>query len=129
MPPPTLVKFYVLRSTCGSMADSAETSRMRRGPSDDIAYILPMAAFLALVWVGGHWPSHYPATYVARVIIVAALLAALWRRYTRIRWNGWWLGVLVGVVGVFQWVGMQLWLQHHFEFFRPRGEPFNPFDT
>jgi CAAX prenyl protease-like protein len=114
------------------MSDSQTTNspalhRNRLG--DDVAYILPMGVFLVLVWVGGQWKSLYPAAYVTRVLIVAALLAALWRHFTKIRWNRWWLGVIVGVAGIFQWVGMQLWLQNHFEFFRPKGDAFNPFDT
>jgi hypothetical protein len=50
----------------------------------------------------------------------------LWKRYTPIRWNYWWLGLLLGIVGIFQWVAMQLWLQRHFAIFRPSGDAFNP---
>jgi CAAX prenyl protease-like protein len=57
---------------------------------------------------------------------VAAALIVLWRHYTPIRWNQWWLGVIVGVIGIVQWVAMQLWLQRHFEFFRPSGSAFDP---
>jgi CAAX prenyl protease-like protein len=66
---------------------------------------------------------------------VAVLLVMFWRHYTKIRWNGWWLGVIVGVIGIFQWVPMQLWLQHltHdtwvYKFFKPSDDPFNPFDA
>ena len=97
--------------------------------SDDLAYVLPMATFLALTWVGGTWKSLYPASYVAKAIVVAIMLFALRKHYTKIRWNHWWLGVIVGVVGIFQWVGMQLWLQKNFEFFKPSPDVFNPFDT
>ena len=79
---------------------------------DDIAYLLPMLTFLVITWVGGNWKDLYPVSYIAKTIIVAVMLAVLWHQYTRIRWNGWWLGVIVGVVGIFQWVGMQLWLQN-----------------
>jgi CAAX prenyl protease-like protein len=34
--------------------------------------------------------------------------------------------VIVGVVGIFQWVGMQLFLQKHFELFKPAEDAFNP---
>src|SRR4051812_3740785 len=105
-------------------------SRARGLPlRDDVAYIAPMGAFLALTWVGGNWPNLYAASYVAKTIVAAALLILLRRAYTPIRWNHWWLGVALGVVGIFQWVGMQLWLQQHFEFFRPKGEAFNPFQA
>src|SRR5438552_2123930 len=99
-----------------------------RQPSlrDDVAYYLPMLVFLIFVWIGGHWPSLYVSSYVARTCIVAVMLVLLWRRYTKIRWNYWWLGVVLGVVGIFQWIGMQLWLQAHFEFFKSSPDVFDP---
>jgi CAAX prenyl protease-like protein len=54
-------------------------------------------------------------------------LLILWRHYTRISWKFAWLGFLVGVFGIFQWVGMQHVLETHFEFFRPKADAFNPF--
>src|SRR5687768_3974910 len=91
---------------------------------DDVAYFLPMLVFMAFTWLGtsdsvkGLLPAAYPVSYVAKTVIVAALLVWLWPCYTRVRWNHWWLGVVVGVVGIFQWVGMQRGLQQ-FEFFKP----------
>ncbi len=99
---------------------------------EDLAYILPMAAFLALIGVGvlgtetGHGNTWYPWAYLARAIIVAAMLIAFRRAYTKIRWNHWWLGLVVGIVGIFQWVGMQHVLEAHFAFFKPKGDVFNP---
>ncbi len=82
---------------------------------DDIAYLLPMMAFLSIVWLGGNWskeyPWTYPAAYVARTVVVAGMLFWLWPYYTKISWRYWWVGVIVGVIGIFQWVPMQLWLQ------------------
>src|SRR5687768_17257565 len=79
---------------------------------DDLGYLIPMFTFLALVWLGGYWSKEHPwtyvAAYVARTVIVAGLLIYLWPCFTKIRWNHWWLGVIVGVIGIFQWVGMQL---------------------
>src|SRR5439155_27116499 len=59
----------------------------------------------------------------------------LWNHYTKIRWNHWWLGAIVGVVVIVQWVGMQLLLQklvihigeHTFTPFKPPPDPFDPF--
>ena len=98
---------------------------------DDTAYILPMAAFLLFTWLGTSGllddvvPQTYAVTYVVKTVVVAAMLWSFRRSYTRIRWTHAWLGVVVGVVGVVQWVGMQLWLQR-FEFFRPADDPFHP---
>src|SRR5262245_58242281 len=86
---------------------------------DDVAYILPMFVFLALVQVGNSWKSMYVPAYIARTAIVPVLLYIGWKYYTKIRWNHWWLGVIVGVLGIVQWVPMQLWLQKHVAFFAP----------
>jgi hypothetical protein len=75
--------------------------------SDDIAYFIPMAVFLAFTWVGSTWPGLYPLSYVAKTVIVAALLVYLWPFFTKISWRYWWLGAIVGVIGVVQWVGME----------------------
>ncbi len=101
---------------------------------DDLAYLAPMATFLVFTALGGsetvkqHVPHAYVISYAVKTFATAALLAILWRHYTKIRWNsaaaG--LGVLVGVVGIFQWVGMQLWLQRHFAFFAPSPNFFDP---
>jgi CAAX prenyl protease-like protein len=75
-----------------------------------------MFAFLAFVALGTMWPEmpwFYPATYWARAVVAAGLLIWLWPAYSRIRWDYWWLGLLLGIAGIFQWIGMQLWLQNH----------------
>ncbi|HTL29377.1 MAG TPA: CAAX prenyl protease-related protein [Tepidisphaeraceae bacterium] len=78
---------------------------------DDLAYIAPMGAFMLFTWLGGHWPQFYPASYVFKTSIVPLLLIYFWKRYTKIRWTHLWLGAIVGVLGIVQWVGMEklLW--------------------
>jgi CAAX prenyl protease-like protein len=117
------------KNTQASAADNRASDSRSPLVRDDMAYFIPMAVFLLFVWLGGHFENWYPSTYVARVVIVAALLVLFWRQYTPIRWNGWWLGIIVGVVGIVQWVGMQLWLQNHFSFFKPPENVFNPMKT
>jgi CAAX prenyl protease-like protein len=98
---------------------------------DDTAYILPMVAFLLFTWLGTNEtvadavPQAYAVSYVVKTVVVVGMLWAFRRSYTRVRWNHAWLGVIVGVVGAVQWVGMQLWLQRY-EFFRPPDDPFDP---
>jgi CAAX prenyl protease-like protein len=96
-----------------------ETNSQKLPVREDVAYFLPMVTFLLFNLVGSQWPVTYPFTYVAKTLIVAGMLIAFRRAYTAIKWDYWWLGVLVGVIGIFQWVGMQLWLQEHFAMFRP----------
>ncbi len=87
-----------------------------------------MGTFLVLTQVGVTWPGLYPISYVAKTIIVAILLFVLRGSYTKISWKFWWLGAIVGVVGVVQWVGMQGWLEQHFQWFErmPDTLPFDP---
>ena len=95
---------------------------------EDLPYILPMAAFLLLTWAGGYWPAFLPASYVIKTLLSAALLLWFWRRYTPIRWNHAWLGVLVGIIGIVQWVGMEKLLLHLWpNYWRPAATIFDPY--
>ena len=78
---------------------------------DELAYVVPIFCFLLFVWVGSTWKQLYPWAYVARTAVAAALLIALRKRYTPIRWDYWWLGVIMGVLGIVQWIGMDSFLQ------------------
>jgi membrane protease YdiL (CAAX protease family) len=73
---------------------------------DDIAYILPMAIFLAFTQIGVTWPNWYPASYMAKAFIVPIALILAWPSFTKIHWTHLSLGVLVGILGLVQWVGM-----------------------
>src|SRR4051794_9606681 len=87
-----------------------------------------MAIFLAITEVGNRWPALYPISYLVKTVVVGVMLVVLRKSYTPIRWKFWWLGVIVGVVGIVQWVGMQLWLQGHVNYFKPDPSvlPFDP---
>jgi uncharacterized protein len=88
-----------------------------------------MGAFLLLTWVGGHWPSLYPLSYVAKTIVAAGLVFLFWNHYTKIRWNFWWLGIIVGILGVVQWVGMEQLILHYWPNYpRPSVEVYDPTD-
>jgi uncharacterized protein len=95
--------------------------------SDDVAYILPMAVFLLFTQLGVWWPKLYPFTYIVKTLVVAILLMVLWKHYTKIRWNHWWLGILVGIIGVVQWVGMENLLRHYWPDY-PKLASADPYD-
>ncbi len=72
----------------------------------DWYYILPMAVFLLLLSVpfdGFEWPMR-----LGQLLIVGGLLIWTWPRLTAAErtWDGWLLGIVVGVVGLVQWIGM-----------------------
>jgi len=95
--------------------------------SADVGYFLPMATFLALTQVGVSWPALYTSSYIVKTILTAALLILMRRHYTKIRWDFAWLGVVVGIIGVVQWVGMEKILLHFFPHYpRLGGEIYNP---
>ena len=90
----------------------------RRVP-DDVAYWLPMALFLGCVGVGATRPGLYVPSYAARVVLAGGALLLLRSHYTRISWRYWWLGLIVGGIGIVQWVGMQALLERWSPRFRP----------
>jgi CAAX prenyl protease-like protein len=96
---------------------------------DDIAYITPMAIFLLLTGAGGNWPSLFALSYVLKTALTAIALWLLWDHFTKISWKFAWLGVLVGVLGVVQWVGMETFLVDHWPNYpRMHHDLFKPFD-
>jgi uncharacterized protein len=103
---------------------------------DDWSYILPMAAFVGLTMLGVTWPTIFPTTYIYlfKTIVTAVLLVICWPAFTTIDWAAWKWGLLIGIVGVFQWVGMEKLLlfawpnypRMHVDIFDPYGEIPNP---
>ncbi|HZL35473.1 MAG TPA: CAAX prenyl protease-related protein [Tepidisphaeraceae bacterium] len=93
---------------------------------DDFSYLLPMAAFLLLTQAGIWWPTWYPASYVTKTVLAAVLLVLLWPHYTKIRWDYWWLGVILGVLGIVQWIGTEKLLLHYWPHYpHPSGAAFD----
>jgi len=108
------------------MSTTPAPSRSTR--ADDLAYVLPMGIFLLFTQAGSHWPAFFPASYVIKTLLTAIALAICWPRYTKIRWNYWWLGILMGVMGIMQWVGMEHALMHLWPNYpRLSGVDYNPF--
>jgi len=103
----------------------------RRSPlDDDWSYVVPMAAFVGLTVVSAWWPALFPVTYlyIVKTVVTALLLWVCWPAYTRIGWEGWKLGVLVGVLGIFNGLLMEkgllrLWPNYP----RMHGDAFDPY--
>jgi CAAX prenyl protease-like protein len=95
---------------------------------DDRAYLLPMVVFLGLTFVGGHWPGLFRVSYVLKTLAAGGLLIALRGYYTKINWKFAWLGVIVGILGLVQWVGMEKGILHFWpNYWRPSAEVVDPF--
>jgi uncharacterized protein len=80
---------------------------MRFWNSADAPYIAPMAVFLLLTYVGGSWPGLFVASYIAKTLAAGALLIHFRRRYQKIQWNFWAVGIALGIVGIVQWCGVE----------------------
>jgi len=103
-------------------------TRNLKPPRDELAYILPMAAFLLFVFIGS-WPALYVPAYVVKTFVVPIFLIVGWRHYTKIRWNYWWLGIIFGVLGIVQWVGMEHLLVRYWPHYPTfSADVFNPFE-
>jgi uncharacterized protein len=101
---------------------------LKRPIGDDTAYFLPMAAFLLLTYAAAHWPSFFVPGYIIKTFVAGVLLIMLRRHYTKINWDYAWLGVIVGVIGIVQWVGMEKLLLHFWPHYpRPSAEVVDPF--
>jgi len=99
-----------------------------RWVGDDAAYVLPMLVFLLFTFAGGHWPSAFPWSYILKTLAAGWLLILFRKHYTKIKWNYAWLGVIVGILGLVQWVGMEKLILHLWPNYpRPGAEPFDPF--
>lgn len=99
-----------------------------RWVNDERAYILPMAVFLLFTFAGGHWPGFFNVSYIVKTLLTGALLILLRRHYTKINWSYAWLGVVLGVLGVVQWVGMEKLLLHVWPNYpRPGAAAVDPF--
>jgi len=79
----------------------------------DWPYILPFAVFMVFTFAGGHWKDFYPLSYALKTVAVAGVICFCWKYYTRVRWTHLGTGILVGVVGVVQWVGMETLFMSH----------------
>ena len=74
------------------------------------------------------WSNLFPVSYVLKTFLAAGALWLFWNRYTPISWAHWQLGVVVGVIGIVQWVGTEKLLLHYFPNYpRPGGPVFDPY--
>jgi hypothetical protein len=95
---------------------------------DDAAYVSPMAVFLLLTFAAAHWPAFFPWSYILKTLAAGLLLILFRKHYTKINWTYAWLGAIVGILGVIQWVGMEKLILHFWPNYpRPSAEPFDPF--
>lgn len=101
----------------------------RQSPlGDDWSYLAPMFAFLACTQLSAWWPNLFTEIYAIKTVATAILLMICWPAFTKISWQCWKLGIVVGVIGVVQWVGMEKLLLHMWPSYpRMHGTSLDPF--
>ena len=73
-------------------------------------FVAPFFLFMAILVVEGYWPDGHYLIYPFKTLAVAAVILASWRSLPSLRPVAPGLSVLVGVVGVVLWIGLDPWL-------------------
>lgn len=90
------------------MTQPLEYEPAKAKPRPEWPYLLPMGVFMGFIFLGSQAKWLFPWAYIGRTFVVGALLIWLWPRLkVTIRWTHLPLGVLVGIVGTVQWIGME----------------------
>ena len=76
-----------------------------------LPYILPLVVFGAFLALENYWPDAKGWLYPGKTLATGICLWLLRREFKGLAWRWSWLGIVIGVVVVVQWVGME-------EFFR-----------
>ena len=87
-----------------------------------------MAAFLGFTYIGATWSNLFAISYVIKTLVTAALLIAFRKQYTRISWHYWWLGAVLGIISIVQWIALDkgvLAIWPHYP--HMTSDPLNPF--
>ncbi len=104
--------------------DAGPANRLAQWFDDrpQMPYLVPFFAYLILMAPAtfGHafgidwettWRTWHPFIYAAENLAAAFCLWGLWN-YFRIRWTHLPLGIVVGIIGTFLWVGIEYFDQH-----------------
>ena len=72
-----------------------------------LPYVLPLVVFGSFLAVEGYWPQAKWWIYPAKTLATGACLWWLRREFGNLSWRWSWWGIVIGVVVVVQWVGME----------------------
>jgi CAAX prenyl protease-like protein len=101
-------------------ASEATTWRAWLEERPQLPYLLPFLGFVVVMLPGmafgklggidwqDLWFTYQPLVYTVKTVVGAVLLVVFWRYYTPIRWRHLGVGVLLGLLGVPLWVGLEM---------------------
>jgi CAAX prenyl protease-like protein len=76
-------------------------------------FVVPFFLFMALLSAEGWMPDQHYLIYPLKGLIVGAAILYYWRVLPNLKPASPWISVLVGVLGVVLWVGLDPWLVHY----------------
>jgi len=81
---------------------------MMKSPA--LPFVAPFVLFMAFLIAEGWWPEQHYLIYVPKTLCVGAVILWFWRSLPSLKPQAPLLSVLVGIVGVVLWVGLDPWL-------------------
>ena len=72
-----------------------------------LPFILPLVVFGSFLALENYWPEAKGWLYPAKTLATGICLWLLRREFKGLAWRWSWLGIVIGVVVVVQWVGME----------------------
>src|SRR5271155_4079865 len=76
-------------------------------------FVAPFFLFLAILVVEGWFPDQHYLIYPFKTILVGAIILGCWRSLPSLTPSSPAMSVLVGIIGVALWIGLDTWLVHY----------------
>jgi uncharacterized protein len=78
-----------------------------------VPYIAPLLLFMIFLSVQGYFPDRHYVLYPIIAIIVAGVIAWFWRSYPSLKPSAPLVSILIGIVAVALWIGLDRYLVHY----------------
>ena len=94
----------------------SERTRQLFKERPQLPYVLPLVIFGAFLAAEGQYPAAKWWLYPAKTLATGICLWWLWREFKALSWRWSWLGIVIGVVVVAQWIGMELFFKNYWHY-------------
>jgi CAAX prenyl protease-like protein len=81
--------------------------------SPAVPFVAPFALFMVFLILEGWWPDQHYLIYVPKTLCVGAVILWYWRSLPSLVPKSPLISILIGIVGVILWVGLDPWLVHY----------------
>jgi CAAX prenyl protease-like protein len=76
-------------------------------------YVAPFLLFMVFLVVEGWWPDLHYVLYVPKTLCVGAVILWYWRSLPGLKPAAPGVSILIGIIGVALWIGLDPWLVHY----------------